>query len=66
MLAHRNCAYFEQPMPYEALEYGALDVIRTDAEGYVHAPDGPGLGIRTDWEAVEAAAFLTYEVTAPG
>ena len=65
MLAHRNCAYFEQPMPYEALEYGALDVIRTDAEGYVHAPDGPGLGIRTDWEAVEAAAFLTYEVTAP-
>ena len=66
MLAHRNCAYFEQPMPYEALEYGALDVIRTDAEGYVHAPDGPGLGIRTDWEAVEAAAFLTYEVIAPG
>ena len=66
MLAHRNCAYFEQPMPYEALEFGALDVIRTDAEGYVHAPDGPGLGIRTDWEAVEAAAFLTYEVTAPG
>ena len=65
MLAHRNCAYFEQPMPYEALEYGALDVIRTDAEGYVHAPDGPGLGIRTDWEAVEAAAFLTYEVIAP-
>ena len=66
MLAHRNCTYFEQPMPCEALEYGALDVIRTDAEGYVHAPDGPGLGIRTDWEAVEAAAFLTYEVTAPG
>ena len=66
MLAHRNCSYFEQPMPYEALEYGAVDVIRTDAEGYVHAPDGPGLGIRTDWEAVEEAAFLTYEVTAPG
>jgi L-alanine-DL-glutamate epimerase-like enolase superfamily enzyme len=63
MLAHENCTYFEQAMPCEALEYGSLDVIRTDQEGYVHAPEGPGLGIRTDWEAVEAAAFLTYEDT---
>ena len=63
MLAHNNCTFFEQPMPCEAMEYGSIDVIRTDQDGYVHAPDGPGLGIRTDWEAVEAAAFLTYEDT---
>jgi L-alanine-DL-glutamate epimerase-like enolase superfamily enzyme len=62
MLAHNNCEYFEQPFPYEALEYGAVDVIRNDKDGYVHAPDGPGLGIRTDWEAVEEAAILQYEV----
>jgi L-alanine-DL-glutamate epimerase-like enolase superfamily enzyme len=61
MLAYRNCTYFEQP-PYEAFEYGSHDVIRTDAEGYVHAPPGNGLGIEVDWAAVEAAAILKYEV----
>ena len=63
MLAHRNCTYFEQPVPYPAFEHGVRDVIRTDAEGLVHAPPGPGLGIRVDWEAVEAATVLHYEVT---
>jgi L-alanine-DL-glutamate epimerase-like enolase superfamily enzyme len=64
MLAHRNCEYFEQPVPYPAFEYGSLDVIRTDQDGYVNAPAGPGLGIRTDWAAMEKAAFLKYEQTA--
>jgi L-alanine-DL-glutamate epimerase-like enolase superfamily enzyme len=66
MLAHRNCEYFEQPVPYPAFEYGSLDVIRTDQDGYVNAPAGPGLGIRTDWAAMEKAAFLKYEQTARG
>jgi L-alanine-DL-glutamate epimerase-like enolase superfamily enzyme len=61
MLAYRNCTYFEQP-PYEAFEYGSHNVIRTDAEGYVHAPPGNGLGVEVDWAAVEAAAILKYEV----
>jgi L-alanine-DL-glutamate epimerase-like enolase superfamily enzyme len=61
MLAHRNCDFFEQPVPYPAFEYGANDVIRTDQDGYVHAPAGAGLGIRTDWEAMKKAAFLFYE-----
>jgi L-alanine-DL-glutamate epimerase-like enolase superfamily enzyme len=64
MLAHNNCGFFEQPVPYPAFEYGSLDTIRTDKEGYVHAPKGAGLGIRTDWEAMKEAAFLMYEVTA--
>jgi len=63
MLAHNNCGFFEQPVPYPAFEYGSLNAIRTDKEGYVHAPDGPGLGIRTDWAAMEKAAFLLYEET---
>jgi L-alanine-DL-glutamate epimerase-like enolase superfamily enzyme len=63
MLAHRNCTYFEQPVPYPAFEHGVRDAIRTDSGGLVHAPQGPGLGIRVDWEAVEAATILHYEVT---
>ena len=40
-----------------------LDVIRPDAEGYVHAPTGPGLGVRVDWDAVRSATFLEIEET---
>lgn len=65
MLAHRNCDFFEQPVPYPAFEYGSLDVIRTDEEGYVHAPDGAGIGIGIDWKAMEEAAFLMYEEANP-
>jgi L-alanine-DL-glutamate epimerase-like enolase superfamily enzyme len=62
MLAYGNCDYFEQPSPYPAFEHGSVDVIRTDAEGYVHAPPGPGLGVRVDWPAVESASLLRFEI----
>lgn len=62
MLAYRNCTYFEQPSPYEAFEYGSLDVIRTDKDGFVHAPPGPGLGIGIDWQATKAATLLQFDV----
>ncbi len=62
MLAYRNCTYFEQPVPYPAFEYGATNVIRTDGEGFVHAPDGPGLGIGIDWDAIARASILQFEV----
>jgi L-alanine-DL-glutamate epimerase-like enolase superfamily enzyme len=63
MLAFANCTYFEQPAPYPAFEYGSVDVIRTDNEGYVHAPDRPGLGVRVDWEAVKKATVLSFEMS---
>jgi len=62
MLAYDNCSYFEQPAPYPPFEYGSLDVIRPDSDGNVHAPEGPGLGIRIDWPAVEKATILSYAV----
>jgi L-alanine-DL-glutamate epimerase-like enolase superfamily enzyme len=62
MLAYPNCLYFEQPVPYASFEYGATDVIRTDKEGFVHAPPGAGLGIGIDWTAMEMASILKFEV----
>lgn len=59
MLGCGNCTYFEQPRPYEVFEYGVTDVIRTDREGFVHPPSGPGLGIGIDWGAIEAACLDT-------
>jgi L-alanine-DL-glutamate epimerase-like enolase superfamily enzyme len=62
MLAFDNCTYFEQPSPYLAFEYGSLDVIRTGPDGSVTAPDGPGLGVRPDWDAIDRATLLRAEI----
>ena len=59
MLAFHNCTYYEQAVPYEAYEYGMKDVIRTQPDGYVAAPQGPGLGVEVDWRAMEAATIHT-------
>jgi len=62
MLAYKNCDYFEQPVPYSAFEYGSKNVIRTDKDGYVHAPQGAGLGVDVDWAAVKKSALMHFEV----
>jgi L-alanine-DL-glutamate epimerase-like enolase superfamily enzyme len=64
MLAYGNCTYFEQPVPYPAFEYAATDPIRTDREGYVHAPPGDGLGVGLDWPSIENASILKFEIRA--
>lgn len=64
MQAFTNCGWFEQPAPYAAFEYGSHDVIRPDARGMVRVPEGPGLGVRVDWEAAGRAALLRYTVEA--
>ncbi|WP_444941677.1 mandelate racemase/muconate lactonizing enzyme family protein [Microbulbifer sp. ZKSA004] len=59
-LAHKNCNYFEQFFPYEGFELASKVSIRTDKEGYVHAPQGNGLGIAMDWEKVKDNCFCQY------
>lgn len=54
-LAFGRTEFFEQAVPVEPFEYGVVDPIRTDADGSVRLPDGPGLGIVLDDEAVERA-----------
>jgi L-alanine-DL-glutamate epimerase-like enolase superfamily enzyme len=41
------------------LWYGLSDVPRIDAQGYVHAPEGPGLGLTIDWDRLRASALAT-------
>jgi len=59
-LAHYNGHYFEQFYPYESFELACKTPIRTDKEGYVHAPAGNGLGVEMDWDAVKAASIASY------
>lgn len=61
MCAFPNCTYFEQPVPYDAFEYGAVNGIRTQSDGYVYAPHAPGLGIELDREAIEAATIFKLD-----
>lgn len=56
MLANERTPYFEAPMPKNAFEFGMKNGILLD-KGKIIAPDGPGLGIKVDWESLAAADF---------
>ena len=52
-LAIGNCEYHEILMPLEGKNSGLLDGPEVDADGYLHAPTGPGLGAAIDFEMIE-------------
>jgi L-alanine-DL-glutamate epimerase-like enolase superfamily enzyme len=58
-LAFGRTTFFEQAVPMEPFEYGVTDPIRTDADGAVRLPDGPGLGVALDPGAIGAATIAT-------
>ncbi len=66
MLGQSNSTYFEQPLPYEAFEFAAQQTIRADRAGMVHAPEGAGLGIELDWNAVAQATLARIDCTERG
>ena len=53
-MALNNCDYFEVLLPDSANKYGLVTDIQIDEEGYVHAPEEPGLGYEIDWDLVNA------------
>jgi L-alanine-DL-glutamate epimerase-like enolase superfamily enzyme len=55
ILSAPNSEYMEVPVPSGMLDFGMLDVIETDDEGFVNAPTKPGLGYAVDWDVVEDA-----------
>jgi len=59
MLANERTLYFESPMPKPAFEFGMHngDLLQG---GRVVAPDGPGLGIMVDPDALESADFYHH------
>ncbi|MEM8990490.1 MAG: enolase C-terminal domain-like protein [Pseudomonadota bacterium] len=52
LMANPNCDYLEQASPYEKYEFGAKQVLRPDADGYVRPSELPGLGVEMDWDAL--------------
>lgn len=52
-MAIRNTELFEILLPDAAQKYGLVQDIEVDAQGYVHAPTGPGLGAEIDFALIE-------------
>ena len=61
MLGLNHSTYFEQAVPYEPYEYGMKDVIRTQSDGMVRAPKGPGLGFEVDWKLMNEASIFSFD-----
>jgi L-alanine-DL-glutamate epimerase-like enolase superfamily enzyme len=62
IMAMPNCDWFEALAfnragnhSLEHLNYGLAEPLVIDAEGFLHAPMGPGLGIEVDWELIDSA-----------
>jgi L-alanine-DL-glutamate epimerase-like enolase superfamily enzyme len=51
-MAIRNCEYFEVLLPVQSHRYGLIEDLQVDAQGLIHAPTGPGLGVDIDFELV--------------
>jgi L-alanine-DL-glutamate epimerase-like enolase superfamily enzyme len=62
--ATRNSEYFELYTPHEAWAFPMLDPYPLDAAGKIHVPDGPGLGIEIDWDAVDRETYWSTEIRA--
>ena len=62
MLSTISSSEFEQAMPFEPYEWGALTTLRMDDEGFISPPNRPGLGIEYDWDLVDRCTMsqMTY------
>jgi L-alanine-DL-glutamate epimerase-like enolase superfamily enzyme len=52
-MAINNCDYYEVFPASGANKYGLVEDIEVDKQGFVHAPQRPGLGFEIDWELVK-------------
>ena len=53
ILSVRNCDFYEHIVPEEWHQFGLVDEVKVDEDGYVHAPSAPGLGMEIDWPMIE-------------
>ncbi|MCC6174305.1 MAG: mandelate racemase [Chloroflexi bacterium] len=49
-----NCDWFEVLVPEDRYDFGLVHYANPGPDGYVTAPDGPGLGVEIDWDWVRA------------
>jgi L-alanine-DL-glutamate epimerase-like enolase superfamily enzyme len=52
IMALQNTELFEILLPSASQKYGLVQDIEVDADGFVHAPMGPGLGAQIDFDLI--------------
>jgi L-alanine-DL-glutamate epimerase-like enolase superfamily enzyme len=60
-MAIPNCDYYEVFPCSGANKYALVNDIEVDSNGFVHAPEGDGLGVEIDWNLVEEKTIQSYE-----
>jgi L-alanine-DL-glutamate epimerase-like enolase superfamily enzyme len=57
-----NCEFFELYTPHQLWSWPMKQVFSLDEQGRIHVPEGPGLGIDIDWDAVDQSThrMLTW------
>jgi len=58
IMAIQNTEFFEVLLPSASQKYGLARDIEVDTEGFVHAPNAPGLGAEIDFELIERKKVL--------
>ena len=53
IMAVNNCDYYEVFPSHGANKFGLVEDIEVDAQGFVYAPQKPGLGYEIDWNLVK-------------
>jgi L-alanine-DL-glutamate epimerase-like enolase superfamily enzyme len=51
--AKKNCEFFEYAGPFDGIGFGLTEPIALDADGCVHPPEKPGLGVELDWDVLD-------------
>lgn len=59
ILGRANATYQEVSYPMSEWEYGVTNPVRPDADGFVRAPDRPGLGLELDWDVINRLTVAT-------
>ena len=59
--AARNCEYFELFAPHELWYFPLREPLDIDSEGYVHLPEGAGLGVDIDWDLVDDTTLFRLD-----
>jgi L-alanine-DL-glutamate epimerase-like enolase superfamily enzyme len=62
--AARNCEFFELYAPHEEWTFPLVKGLDVDRDGYVHVPNGPGLGVAIDWDLVADSTLVTHDINA--
>ncbi len=60
IMAIKNCEFFEVLLPDGAQKYGLVEDITVDKQGLVHAPKGPGLGAKIDFDLIERKKISVF------